>query len=149
MKGEPMVDLGSVPTVRLLMRAMKLHHGNIHAKLEELGLYRGQAAILNVLWSEEGIAQTEIAARTWVSPATMTHALQRMEQVGLIERRPDAEDQRRSCVYLTDAGRALEGPVNQAWADIEGRMLDGFSQEEQMLLRQFLMAMIANMEKGV
>jgi len=144
-----MADVGSWPTVRLLMRAMKLHQGNIRAKLEELGLYRGQAAILSALWHEEGIAQTEIAARTWVSPATMTHALQRMEQVGLIERRPDPEDQRRSRVYLTDAGRALEGPVSQAWADIEGRLLDGFSQEEQTLLRQFLKGMIANMERGV
>ena len=149
MGGEPMAELGSVPTVRLLMRAMKLHYGNIDAKLAGLGLHRGQAAILSALWHEEGIAQTEIAARTWVSPATMTHALQRMERVGLIERRPDPEDQRRSCVYLTDAGRALEGPVKQAWADIEGRMLDGFSQEEQTLLRQLLMGMIANMEKGV
>jgi DNA-binding MarR family transcriptional regulator len=117
--------------------------------LEGLGLYRGQAAVLSALWNEEGIAQTEIAARTWVSPATMTHALQRMEQVELIERRPDPEDQRRSRVYLTDAGRALEGPVKQAWVDIEGRMLDSFSQEEEMLLRQLLMGMIANMEKGV
>jgi DNA-binding MarR family transcriptional regulator len=144
-----MADPGSVPTVRLLMRAMKLHHGNIHAKLEGLGLYRGQAAILSALWHEEGIAQTEIAARTWVSSATMTRALQRMEQVGLIERRPDVGDQRRLRVYLTDAGRALEGPVNEAWADLEGRMLDGFSQEEQTLLRQFLVGMITNMEKGV
>ena len=67
--------------VRLLMKAGKLHRSTIHARLEGLGLYRGQAAILSVLWNEEGIAQTEIAARTWVSPATMTHALQRMEQV--------------------------------------------------------------------
>lgn len=79
----------------------------------------------------------------------MTHALQRMEQVGLIERRSDPRDQRRTYVYLTEAGRALEGPVKQAWADIEGRMLAGFSQEERTLLRQFLLAMITNMEKGV
>jgi MarR family transcriptional regulator, organic hydroperoxide resistance regulator len=144
-----MPDTGSWPTVRLLMRAMKLHHGNVHVKLEGLGLYRGQAAILSALWHEEGIAQTEIAARTWVSSATMTHALQRMEQVGLIERRPDVEDQRRLRVYLTDAGWALEGPVNEAWADLEGRVLDGFSQEERTLLRQLLAGMIANMEKGV
>ncbi|MCD6285332.1 MAG: MarR family transcriptional regulator [Anaerolineae bacterium] len=144
-----MEDIGSWPAVRLLMKAMKLHRGNTHAKLEGLGLYRGQAAILSALWNEEGIAQTEIAVRTWVSPATMTHALQRMEQVGLIERRRDAEDQRRSRVYLTDVGRALEAPVNRAWADIEGEMLDGFSSEEETLLRQFLMRMIALMEKCV
>jgi DNA-binding MarR family transcriptional regulator len=149
MEGKPMAGLGSVPTVRLLMRAMKLLHGNVQAKLEGLELYRGQAAVLSALWNEEGIAQTEIATRTWVSPATMTHALQRMERVGLIERRRDPEDQRRSRVYLTDAGQALEGPVKQAWADIEGKMLDGFSQEEQTQLRQLLMGMIANMEKGV
>lgn len=58
-----MADLANVQTVRLLMKAMKLHRSNVHRKLVGLGLYRGQAAVLNALWHEEGIAQTDIAAR--------------------------------------------------------------------------------------
>jgi MarR family transcriptional regulator, organic hydroperoxide resistance regulator len=144
-----MADIESESTGRLLMKAMKLHRGNLHASLERLGLYRGQAAILHVLWEEEGIAQTDIATRTWVSPATITNALQRMEQVGLIERCSDPVDQRRTRVTLTEAGRALEDPVMQAWRDIEDRTLAGFSREEGTLLRDFLGRIIKNMEKGV
>lgn len=144
-----MLSAGHDPIGRLLIKAMKLHRGCIHDRLEALGLYRGQAGILHVLWAEEGIAQSEIAARTWVSPATITNALQRMEQIGLVERRPDPEDQRCSRVYLTETGRALEGPVEQALTDVEDATLEGFSQDERMLLRQFLLRMIDNMEADV
>jgi hypothetical protein len=43
----------------------------------------------------------------------------------------------------------LEDPVKQAWADVEGRTLAGFTKEEWTLLWQFLTRIIKNMEKGV
>jgi len=135
-------------TRHLLMRAAKLHRQRVHDILNAFELYRGQSGILHVLWQEEGIAQSEIAQQTWVRPATMTNALQRMEQVGLVERRPDPQDQRRSLVYLTQAGRELEGPVRQALANVDGEILDGFSSDEEALLRSFLERIVQSLEKG-
>lgn len=131
---------------RLLVRVMVLHRGQAHDALEQLGLYRGQAGILIVLWSEEGLMQSELAARTWVQPATMTTALQRMEQAGLIERHPDADDQRVSRVYLTEAGRALEGPVKARFQEIEARTFADFSADERDQLRRFLERIVHNLQ---
>lgn len=136
-----------LPLGRLLMRVMVLHRGQAHDALERLGLYRGQAAVLTVLWAEEGLIQSELAARTWVQPATMTTALQRMEQADLIERRPDADDQRVSRVYLTEAGRALEGPVKARFQAIEARTLAGFTEDERDQLRRFLERIAHNLEE--
>jgi DNA-binding MarR family transcriptional regulator len=132
---------------RLLVRVMVLHRGHVHEALERLGLYRGQAFILHVLWDEEGLMQSELAARTWVQPATMTTALQRMEQAGLIERHPDADDQRVSRVYLTEAGKALEGPVKESFQEIEARTFAGFGADERERLRCFLEQIAGNLEE--
>lgn len=142
-----MGDWTEEPLGRLLARTSKLHRGRIHETLESLGLYRGQAFILNVLWQEEGLPQSELASRTWVQPATMTTALQRMEQSGLIVRRPDPEDQRVSRVYLTEAGRALEGPVRASFEAVESTTFAGFSSEERLLMRRLLDRIIDNLSE--
>ena len=143
--GDPVEE---VPLGRLLMHAMKLHRSQVHGVLERLGLYRGQAFILGVLWQEEGLPQSELAARTWVQPATMTTALQRMEQTGLVVRRPDQEDQRISRVYLTEAGRALEEPVKDSFAEIERTTFAGLTSDEQAALRMILLRIIGNLEEA-
>ena len=55
-----------------------------------------------MLNSAQGITHSELAHRMRVSPETVTNMLQRMEKTGFVERRPGAEDQRVSRVYLTD-----------------------------------------------
>jgi DNA-binding MarR family transcriptional regulator len=73
-----------------------------------------------------------------VSPATVTNMLKRMEKAGFVERRPDAEDQRVSRVYLTDAGHAIRGRVDQHWQGVEARVFGTFSELEQETLRELL-----------
>jgi DNA-binding MarR family transcriptional regulator len=73
-----------------------------------------------------------------VSPATVTNMLKRMEKAGFVERRPDAEDQRVSRVYLTDVGREIRGRVDQHWHEVETQVFGTFSEQEQETLRELL-----------
>jgi DNA-binding MarR family transcriptional regulator len=124
--------------VRLLGRTCRLHRGVMHAVWDELGLYRGQPFMLAVLWEQEGVTHSELARRMHVSPATVSNMIKRLEKSGFVERRPDAQDQRVSHVYLTDAGRAIRERVDGQWQEIEERVFGSFSQEEQALLRALL-----------
>lgn len=135
-------DLG-----QLLWRLIKLHRGQAHAVLDQLGLYRGQNFVLEVLWEQEGLMQSELAERTLVQPATITTSLQRMEAAGLVERRPDPHDQRVTRVYLTEGGRALQEPVRAAWRQLERRTFAGFTPEEREQLRRYLRHIIENLER--
>jgi DNA-binding MarR family transcriptional regulator len=110
----------------------------MHGVWDELGLYRGQPFLLAVLWENEGVTHSELARRIHVSPATMTNMIKRMEKAGFVERRPDAEDQRVSHVYLTDAGRAIRERVDAQWQEIEERVFGSFSDDEQATLRALL-----------
>jgi DNA-binding MarR family transcriptional regulator len=132
---------------RLLWRVIKLHRSRAHAVLDQLGLYRGQNFVLEVLWEQEGLMQSELAERTLVQPATITTSLQRMEAAGLVERRPDPRDQRVIRVYLTEDGRALAEPVRAAWRQLEQRTFAGFTPEEREELRWYLDRIIENLER--
>lgn len=123
---------------KLLAGICRLNRGFMHSLWDELGLYRGQPFLLAVLWEHEGVTHSELARRMHVSPATVSNMVQRMEKNGLLERRPDSEDQRVSHVYLTDAGRAIRERVDQRWREIEAQVFGAFSEEEQERLRALL-----------
>ena len=123
---------------KLLGRVCRLYRGRMHALWDEMGLYRGQPFLLGVLWEQEGIPHSEIAAHMHVSPATVTNMIKRMEKAGFVTRRPDAHDQRVSRVYLTDAGRAIRDRVEERWQEVEDQVFGGLSAQEQEKLGMLL-----------
>ncbi len=129
----------------LLAQVCRLHHARAHTLLEALGLYQGQPPILFALWEQEGLTHGDLAARLHVTSATVTRMLQRMEKAGFVVRRPDADDQRISRVYLADAGRTIRAGVEQVWRTLEAETFAGFDPPEQMLIRRLLERMRNNL----
>ena len=77
----------------------------------------------------------------------MTVMLQKMEKNGFVTRNPDKEDQRIIRITLTDKGKNCVGEIRAALARMEEKMFDGFSREEQILARRFLLQMQDNLMK--
>lgn len=105
----------------------------------------GQEQLLLQLWGADGLSQSQLVERLCVEPPTVTKMLQRVESAGLVERRPDPEDARVSRVFLTAAGRALEGEVAEAWRAVETRATAGMSEDERAFLRRLLVRMRENL----
>jgi DNA-binding MarR family transcriptional regulator len=131
---------------QLLDQVCRTRHGQMHAVLKRLGLYRGQPFVLRALWEEEGITHSELAQRLHVQPATISNMLRRMEKAGFVQRRPDPEDRRLSRVYLTEAGRGIHDEVRRAWGVFETRAFDTFTPEERTLLRRLLLQIRENLD---
>jgi len=123
---------------RLLIQVSRLHFKRLHTMMETIGLHRGQPPLLHILWEEEGHTQSDLAARLHIQPATVTKMLQRMEQAGFVERRPDPEDQRVSRVYLTEAGRTIRTDVCRVNRQIGEELAAGFTPEEEAQFTQLL-----------
>jgi MarR family transcriptional regulator, organic hydroperoxide resistance regulator len=123
----------------------KEHRQRAEEALSQLGLHVSQELIIFVLWQEEGLSQSELAARLRVELPTLTKAVQRMERAGLLIRQDDEKDTRVSRVYLTEQGRALYAPALTMWHDLEARMLQGMTEIEQALLRRLLQQMVSNL----
>ncbi len=133
----------------LLAQVCRLHHSRARTLLEEFGLFRGQPPLLFALWEEEGLTHSELAEHLHVQPATITKMIKRMERAGFIERRQDAEDQRVSRVYLTDAGKNIRDAVEGVLRELEKQTFAGFSSEEHTLLNQFLLRIRDNLMRKV
>jgi DNA-binding MarR family transcriptional regulator len=129
----------------LLVNICHLHHTRARQLFRAIGLYRGQPQVLLALWEQEGLTQTELAERLKIAPATATKMLQRMERTGFIQRKPDAKDQRISRVYLTKAGRAIQGDVEAVWKTMQAETFANFTPEERASLRRFLFQMRENL----
>jgi DNA-binding MarR family transcriptional regulator len=66
-----------------------------------------QAKVLHVIAAEPGIGVTGLASRLGVGLSTASGSVDRLTEMGLIERRHDAHDRRQVVLTLTDAGRDI------------------------------------------
>ena len=82
-------------------QAMRLH---MDRQLKEIGLNAPQYAVLASLEDEPGASNARLARRAFVTPQTMQAMLVKLEQSGLIERRPDTEHGRIQRTELTEKG---------------------------------------------
>ncbi len=121
-----------------LAKVCRAHRGNVGELLAEVGLHVGQEMVLIELWEHDGLRGGELATRLGVEPPTVTKTLRRLENCGLVERRQDPNDARSFRVFLTEKGRALEGPVTRCWERVEEKTLAGLSPEERQVFHTLL-----------
>lgn len=72
-----------------------------------LGLTRAQCRTLGYLARNEGINQAGLADLLEIRPMTLVRQVDRMEEAGWIERRPDPADRRARRLFLTDKARPV------------------------------------------
>jgi DNA-binding MarR family transcriptional regulator len=87
------------------------HRLDVHVRrvAEGLGLTASQVVALREL--SEPITARELAARMSCEPSNATFVLDRLEQQGLIQRRPHPTDRRAKQIVLTSAGRRWRADV--------------------------------------
>lgn len=109
-----------------------------YALLKEKNLYPGQMPLLVTLWREEGLSQRELADRLGVKPPTLNVMIGRMEKNGLILKKQDPKDSRRSRIYFTEEGRVICEKARERFADVQESIMNYFTEEEQKQLYDLL-----------
>jgi MarR family transcriptional regulator for hemolysin len=95
-----------------------------------LGLTRSQCRILGYLARHEGINQAGLADLLEIKPMTLVRHVDRMEEDGWIERRPDPADRRARRLVLTDRARPLLARILDLSAEIRREAFADLSEEE-------------------
>lgn len=114
-------------------------------RTEALGLKPGQAVILLMLGCHGGTSQKELAQQIGITPPSMTVALRKMEEGGLILREADEEDQRVIRIRLSEKGKQYVDEIQRIMEDMEQLLYEGISPEERMLFRRLLIEMRDNL----
>lgn len=115
----PLIDVA--PVSAAIMRLAHEQRAVAATRLAALGLFPGQELVLAQLWASDGRSQKELVDSLQLDHSTIAKSVQRLERAGLVDRTRSATDGRVMLVSLTAAGRALEDPVRDIWADLEAR----------------------------
>jgi DNA-binding MarR family transcriptional regulator len=100
--------------------------------------------ILTRLVARDGQYQSELAEATYRDRPNTSRILSGMESRGLVYRRPDRDDRRKTRVYLTPEARELVAAVAPLAARTRDQLYDGLKKKELKALRRALRTIEAN-----
>lgn len=126
------------PAVLVWLRLARVYaqvERELTEQLRQWGLSLAQFDVLAQVGAMEGCTQQEVANRLLVTKGNITQLLDRLEQRGIIVRRPDGRANR---LYLTDAGRCLHDEVVPAHQAPIAACLAALSADEQQELLRLL-----------
>ncbi len=129
------------PTVNYLSRLSK---DNFRSVLADNGLFVGQDEILFTVLFNNGAKPSDIAKKLSTSLASVSVSLKRLEKAGFVERKNDEKDARISHIYISEKGRRAMEKIHKDLKSYEKSILEGFTEEEKNLFREYLDRAIFN-----
>jgi MarR family transcriptional regulator, organic hydroperoxide resistance regulator len=104
-----------------------------------IGVTGRQRLVIRIVGRFPGISAGKLASTLHVHPSTLTGVLKRLEREGLINRRSDPRDARRTALGLAPQGRRLDmataGTVESAVEHVLAHLAPGRIREAQVVLR--------------
>lgn len=140
-------DINQIPTIGIMSQIMHMSMKQAGALFEQYDLKVGQAGILFVMEHFGDMSQRELASKLNVTPPSITAAIQKMEKMEFIIRKPDGKDQRIMRLALSEKGKSCLQHTKEVAKQMDDVMFKDMSQEEKMLLRRLLIQMKDNLEQ--
>ncbi len=103
-----------------------------------LGLTRAQCRTLGYLARNEGINQAGLADLLEIRPMTLVRQVDRMEEAGWIQRRPDPSDRRARRLFVTDKARPVLHRIWDVATETQDQVLAALSPDEAEHLIELL-----------
>ena len=119
----------------------------LQAVVVEHGVTLPQFFYLRVLWSGDGISQASLRQRIGVDRATASFVLATMEKQGMIARRTDLSDRRKTNVFLTPRGRRLRLPLLRLANKVNVNATRGLASGEVERVKNALKTIVANLQE--
>ena len=122
----------------LLHDIARLMRKRFDQRARSLGLTRAQWQLLAHLARHEGINQAGLADLLEIRPMTLVRQIDRMQEAGWIERRPDPTDRRARRLFLTDKARPVLGRIWDVATETQDQVLAALSPDESEQLIDLL-----------
>ena len=129
----------------LINDVARLLRRNLNRRAQELGLSQAQWRALAYLSVQEGVNQVGLADSLEVQPMTLARLIDRLQEAGLVERRPDPDDRRAFRLFLTDKAQPL---LNHMWSlavETRAEATDGLGEGTMRVLTEALRHMKRNL----
>jgi DNA-binding MarR family transcriptional regulator len=146
--GSPSHELDAPPWLRVestLMATAQAIRDAYDTKLAPLGLTLSLASLLAYVADFGPVSQTRAAEHLGQGRASTGAQVDRLEQLGYIERRPDPDDRRVWMVAITEPGRQLAQRVGEVDHVLRAELRAGITRAE----RQQLAAVLVRLQRNV
>jgi DNA-binding MarR family transcriptional regulator len=119
--------------------------------LAPIGIDPREFLLMRFVAADEGQSQQALAERLAIPASRMVALVDRVEDAGFVERRPDKDDRRVRRVHLTRKGRGVLERAEKIAIDYETRLCAGINREEREQLIDLLQKLQASQTplKGV
>ena len=105
-----------------------------------------QGRILYVLFQEDDAPIKTVSEKCGLAITSLTTMLERMEKNGLIQRRQDSADKRKTLLFLTDKARDLEEDYIALSEEMGDIYYQGFTADEVKAAEEYLDRIRLNLE---
>lgn len=105
----------------------------------------GHWSFLRILWESEGLTQRQLSGQAGVMEPTTFSALNAMEQLGYVVRKPSPTSRKEVHVYLTRKGRALKNKLVPLAEEVNEVASQDVESADIAATRRTLLAFIENL----
>ncbi len=112
--------------------------------LAPIGLDPREFLLMRFVAADEGQSQQALAERLAIPASRMVALVDRLEEAGFVERRPDKDDRRVRRLHLTRKGRGVLERAGKIAIDYETRLCAGINREEREQLIDLLQKLQAS-----
>lgn len=112
-----------------------------------IGVTRPQWQVLTILARHEGINQGGLAELLEVEPITLCRMVDRLQEAGLVERRPDPSDRRAWRLFLSEKANALLAELRPLALGLFDEAMNGLTPVERDRLLEMLERIRANLSR--
>ena len=114
-----------------------------HAVVKESGLTPAQMHAIEILGRQESLRMKELAQKLGVTTGTLTVMIDRLEQNGLISRRPNENDRRSIVVVLTEKGYQYFKEHHKLHLELTHEITSSLTEDEAGQLYTFLEKLVS------
>jgi DNA-binding MarR family transcriptional regulator len=125
----------------LLRQAGAANRLRMERALSDFGVTPPQFMVLTMLVAYPGLSNADLARLALLTPQTVSVIVANLLRSGAIARRPHAVHGRIQHIDVTDEGKALLKQCRSRVKAIEQQMLDGFSADEESVIRRWLVSL--------
>lgn len=129
----------------VLIDVARMLRSAFERRIAGLGLTPGEARALLRVATLEGSRQLEIAQHMGIEPMTLSTYLDRLQNLGFVERRPDAADRRAKLIFTTPDAAALIARIRVEQLELMQHVTNGIGEAELTLMGDRLRRLRANL----
>ena len=113
-----------------------------------LGVTRAQWKVLFRLTRQPGLRQIELADMLDIEPITLSRIVDRLDEAGLVERKPDPADRRAWRLHVTASARPLVEKLHRVADEMIGEAFSGIGAEDVETTRNTLALVRENIARS-